>query len=79
MKGILCRQGESKVDSEKLTKADVEAAIKLAQLSQKIQQIGKFILNFYQESSRFPIDTDKAIFITKNLRGIKFTAEFEGK
>jgi hypothetical protein len=51
MNGILCPQNESKLDSGKLTKADVEAAIKLAHLSQKIPQIEKFTLNSCQESN----------------------------
>ncbi|MBI3639550.1 MAG: transcription elongation factor NusA [Thaumarchaeota archaeon] len=51
MNGILCPQCESKLDSGKLTKADVEAAIKLVHLSQKIPQIEKFTLNSCQEST----------------------------
>lgn len=48
--GILCPQCESKLDSGKLTKADVEAAIKLVGLAQKNSQIEKFTLNSCQES-----------------------------
>ena len=157
--GILCPQCESKLDSGKLTKTDVEAAIKLVHLSQKIPQIEKFTLKSCQESSgnyvlylsssdimtirqsrelyrllqgefpgkiwlveesasdkkfiedlffpikiltishvwvpggfqktkvivsgkrtpRFPIDTDKIVFIARNLRGIDLTVEFERK
>lgn len=51
MNGILCPQCESKLDSGKLTKSDVEAAIKLVHLSQKIPQIEKFTLNACQEST----------------------------
>jgi transcription antitermination factor NusA-like protein len=51
MNGILCPQCESKLDSGQLTKADVDASIKLVQLSQKIQQIEKFTLNSCQESN----------------------------
>ena len=51
MNGILCPQCESKLDSGKLTKTDVEAAIKLAHLSQKIPQIEKFTLNSCREST----------------------------
>ena len=51
MNGILCPQCESKLDSGKLTRADVEAAIKLVHLSQKIPQIEKFTLNSCQEST----------------------------
>jgi transcription antitermination factor NusA-like protein len=51
MNGILCPQCESKLDSGKLTKVDVEAAIKLVHLSQKIPQIEKFTLNSCQEST----------------------------
>ena len=51
MNGILCPQCESKLDSGKLTKTDVEAAIKLVHLSQKIPQIEKFTLNSCQESN----------------------------
>ena len=51
MNGILCPQCESKLDSGKLTKTDVEAAIKLVHLSQKIPQIEKFTLNACQEST----------------------------
>jgi transcription antitermination factor NusA-like protein len=51
MNGILCPQCESKLGSGQLTKADVEASIKLAQLSQKIPQIEKFTLNSCQESN----------------------------
>ncbi len=50
MNGILCPQCESKLDSGQLTKADVEASIKLVHLSQKIQQIEKFTLNSCRES-----------------------------
>lgn len=50
MNGILCPQCESKLDSGQLTKADVNASIKLVQLSQKIHQIEKFTLNSCQES-----------------------------
>ena len=159
MNGILCPQCESKLESGKLTRADVEAAIRLAHLSQKIPQIEKFSLNSCQESSgnyvlylswfdimtvrqsrdlyrllqgefpgkvwlveegasdkkfiedmffpikiliinrvwapggiqktkvivsgkktpRFPIDTDKVISISKDLRGIELVVEFERK
>ncbi len=159
MNGILCSQCESKLDSGKLTKTDVEAAIKLTHLSQKIPQIEKFTLNSCQESTgnyilylsssdimtvrqsrelyrllqgefpgkiwlveenaldkkfiedlffpvkilsinrvwapgniqktkvivsgkrtpRFPIDTDKVISITKDMRGIELVVEFERK
>ena len=51
MNGILCPQCESKLDSGQLTKADVDASIKLVQLSQKIQPIEKFTLNSCQESN----------------------------
>ena len=51
MNGILCPQCESKLDQGTLTKADVEASIKLVQLSQKIPQIEKFTLNSCQESA----------------------------
>ena len=51
MNGILCPQCESKLDSGKLTKTDVEAAIKLVHLSNKIPQIEKFTLKSCQESS----------------------------
>lgn len=51
MNGILCPQCESKLDSGKLTKADVDASIKLVQLSQKIPQIEKFTLNSCHESN----------------------------
>lgn len=51
MNGILCPQCESKLDQGKLTKADVEASIKLVQLSQKIPQIAKFTLNSCHESN----------------------------
>jgi len=159
MNGILCPPFESKLGSGQLTKADVEASIKLAQLFQKIPQIGKFTLNGCQESNgnyvlylssadimiirqsrelyrilqgeflgkiwlieeggndkkfiedmffpikilainqvwepggvrktkvivsgrmtaRFPIDIDKLIGITKELRKIELVVEFEGK
>jgi hypothetical protein len=65
MNGILCPQCESKLDSGKLTKTDVEAAIKLVHLSKKIP--------------RFPIDTDKVISIVKDLRRIDLVVEFERK
>ena len=51
MNGILCPQCESKLDSGQLTKADVEASIKLVQLSQKITPIEKFTLNSCHESN----------------------------
>lgn len=50
MNGILCPQCESRLDSGVLTRADVDASIKLVQLSQKIPQIEKFTLNSCQES-----------------------------
>lgn len=50
MNGILCPQCESKLDQGVLTKADVDASIKLVKLSQKIPQIEKFTLNSCRES-----------------------------
>ncbi len=50
MNGFLCPQCESKLGSGQLTKTDVDASIKLVQLSQKIPQIEKFTLNSCQES-----------------------------
>ena len=50
MNGILCPQCESKLDQGILTKADVDASIKLVKLSQKIPQIERFTLNSCQES-----------------------------
>ena len=50
MNGILCPQCESKLDQGILTKADVDASIKLVKLSQKIPQIEKFTLNSCRES-----------------------------
>ncbi|MBI5377567.1 MAG: transcription elongation factor NusA [Thaumarchaeota archaeon] len=47
---ILCPQCESKLDSGKLTKSDVGAAIKLVSLGQKNSQMEKFTLNSCQES-----------------------------
>ena len=51
MNGILCPQCESKLGSGQLTKADVDASMKLVRLSQKIPQIEKFTLNSCQESN----------------------------
>jgi transcription antitermination factor NusA-like protein len=51
MNGILCPQCESKLDQGLLTRADVDASIKLVKLSQKIQQIEKFTLNSCRESN----------------------------
>ena len=51
MNGILCPQCESKLDKGLLTKADVDASIKLVKLSQKIPQIEKFTLNSCRESN----------------------------
>lgn len=51
MNGILCPKCESKLDSGQLTKTDVEASIKLVQLSQKVPQIEKFTLNSCMESN----------------------------
>ena len=51
MNGILCPQCESKLDHGVLTKADVDASIKLVKLSQKIPQIEKFTLNSCSESN----------------------------
>ena len=51
MNGILCPQCESKLDSGQITKADVDASIKLVQLSQKIPPIEKFTLNSCHESN----------------------------
>jgi hypothetical protein len=45
MNGILCPQCESKLDQGTLTKADVDASIKLVKLSQKIPPVDKFTLN----------------------------------
>jgi transcription antitermination factor NusA-like protein len=50
MNGILCPQCESKLEQGKLSKADVEAAMKLIKLSQKIPSIEKFTLHSCQES-----------------------------
>jgi transcription antitermination factor NusA-like protein len=50
MNGILCPQCESKLDQGVLTKADVDASIKLVKLSQKIPQMEKFTLNSCRES-----------------------------
>ncbi len=50
MNDTLCPQYESKLDSGELTKTDVEMAIKLVHLSQKIPQIEEFTLNSCQES-----------------------------
>lgn len=51
MNGILCPQCESKLDSGQLTKADIEASIKLVHLSQNIPQIEKFTLNSCHQSN----------------------------
>ncbi|WP_101476911.1 transcription elongation factor NusA [Candidatus Nitrosotalea bavarica] len=51
MNGILCPQCESKLDQGVLTKADVDASMKLVKLSQKIPQIEKFTLNSCRESN----------------------------
>jgi transcription antitermination factor NusA-like protein len=51
MNGILCPQCESKLDQGILTRADVDASIKLVKLSQKIPQIEKFTLNSCRESN----------------------------
>jgi len=51
MNGILCPQCESKLDKGILSKADVDASIKLVKLSQKIPQIEKFTLYSCQESN----------------------------
>ena len=50
MNGILCPQCESKLDQGTLTKADVDASLKLVKLSQKIPLIDKFTLNSCRES-----------------------------
>ncbi len=50
MNGILCPQCESKLDQGILTKADVDASIKLVKLSQKISPVDKFTLNACRES-----------------------------
>ncbi len=50
MNGILCPQCESKLDQGTLTKADVDASIKLVKLSQKIPPIDKFTLISCRES-----------------------------
>lgn len=81
MNGILCPQCESKLDTGKLTKTDVEAAIKLVHLSKKIPggiQKTKVIVSG-KRTPRFPIDTDKVVFISKDLRGIELAVEFERK
>jgi transcription antitermination factor NusA-like protein len=51
MNGILCPQCESKLDQGTLTKADVDASIKLVKLSQKIPTIDKFTLISCRESN----------------------------
>ena len=50
MNGILCPQCESRLDQGTLTKADVDASIKLVKLSQKIPLMEKFTLNSCRES-----------------------------
>ena len=51
MNEILCPQCESKLDKGIITKADVEASIKLVRLSQKIPQLEKFVLNSCRQSN----------------------------
>lgn len=83
MNGILCPQCESKLDSGKLSKADVDASIKLVQLSQKIPQIEKFTLNSCQESNgNFVLCLNSTDIMTirqsRELYGI-LQGEFPGK
>ncbi len=58
---ILCPQCESRLDSGKITQADVDASIKLAQLGKKNPQIDKFTLN-----SCKLIDNNHILYISKS-------------
>lgn len=83
MNGILCPQCESKLDSGKLTKADVDASIKLVQLSQKIPQLEKFTLNSCQESEgNYVLFLNRSDIMTvrqsRELYGL-LQGEFQGK
>lgn len=83
MNGILCPQCESKLDSGKLTRADVDASIKLVHLSQKIPQIEKFTLVSCQESNGDFVLSLRSLDImtirqSRELYGI-LQGEFQGK
>ncbi|SHO46369.1 Transcription elongation factor NusA [Nitrosotalea sinensis] len=51
MNGILCPQCESKLEQGTLTKADVDASIKLVKIAQKVPPVDKFTLNSCRESN----------------------------
>jgi transcription antitermination factor NusA-like protein len=58
---VLCPQCESKVESGSLTKADIDASIKLAQLAKSNQIIDKFTLYSCKE-----FDGNFVLFLAKN-------------
>lgn len=58
---ILCPQCESKLESGEITKADVDASIKLADLAKKSQIVDKFNLINCKE-----VDGDFVLYLDKN-------------
>ncbi len=58
---VLCPQCESKLEAGELTRADVEASIKLSRLAKKNSQIDKFALTKCRE-----IDGTFVLYLNKN-------------
>ena len=58
---ILCPQCESRLDSGKITKSDVDASIKLAQLGKTNTQIDKFTLTKCEK-----LDDDYLLYLSKD-------------
>ena len=83
MNAILCPQCESQLHQGSITKADVEASIKLVKLSQKFPQLENFTLNSCQQSHGdyvLYLDSQDIMTIRKSreLYGL-LQSEFTGK
>ncbi|KAF6242451.1 transcription elongation factor NusA [Nitrosopumilus sp. b1] len=80
---VLCPQCESKVESGELTKADVEASIKLSELAKKNTKIDKFKLHrCRQVNGDYIIHLDKNdIFTIRQSRELYklIQSKFDGK
>ena len=80
---VLCPRCESKVESGDITKADVDASIKLAQLSKSNQIIAKFTLYSCKEfNGNFVLSLDKNdIMVIRQSRVLYrlLQKQFQGK
>ncbi|MGI0057347.1 MAG: transcription elongation factor NusA [Nitrosarchaeum sp.] len=80
---VLCPRCESKVESGDITKADVDASIKLAQLSKSNQIIAKFTLYSCKEfNGNFVLSLDKNDIMTIRQSRVLYRLlqkQFQGK